>query len=137
MAEEYCIVYEYHSFFTHLSTDGHVVCFHTLAMVNSAAMNTVCVFAQSVSDSLRPHGWQPTRLLCPWDFPDKTTGVGCHSCPRGSSWHRDQTCYKHWVRVSLQISVFVFLDKYPSTELLDHVSSIFSCFQEPPYCFPQ
>ena len=20
----------------------------------------------------------PTRLLCPWDFPDKSTGVGCH-----------------------------------------------------------
>ena len=34
-----------------------------------------------VSDSLRPHGLQPTKLLCPWDFPGKTTGVGCHySC---------------------------------------------------------
>ena len=21
---------------------------------------------------------QPTRLLCPWDFPGKNTGVGCH-----------------------------------------------------------
>ena len=31
-----------------------------------------------VSDSLRPHGLQPTRLLCPWDFPGKRTGVGCH-----------------------------------------------------------
>ena len=29
-------------------------------------------------DSLRPHGLQPTRLLCPWDFPGKSTGVGCH-----------------------------------------------------------
>ena len=29
-------------------------------------------------DSLRPHGLQPTRLLCPWDFPGKDTGVGCH-----------------------------------------------------------
>ena len=25
-----------------------------------------------------PHGLQPTRLLCPWDFPGKNTGVGCH-----------------------------------------------------------
>ena len=33
-----------------------------------------------VSDSLRPHGLQPTRLLRPWDFPGKSTGVGCH-CP--------------------------------------------------------
>ena len=31
-----------------------------------------------VSDSWRPHGLQPTRLLCPWDFPGKSTGVGCH-----------------------------------------------------------
>ena len=31
-----------------------------------------------VSDSSRPHGLQPTRLLCPWDFAGKSTGVGCH-----------------------------------------------------------
>ena len=31
-----------------------------------------------VSDSLRLHGLQPTRLLCPWDLPGKRTGVGCH-----------------------------------------------------------
>ena len=31
-----------------------------------------------VSDSSRPHRLQPTRLLCPWDFPSKSTGVGCH-----------------------------------------------------------
>ena len=31
-----------------------------------------------VSDSLQPHGLQPTRFLYPWDFPGKSTGVGCH-----------------------------------------------------------
>ena len=31
-----------------------------------------------VSDSFLPHGLQPTRLLHPWDFPGKSTGVGCH-----------------------------------------------------------
>ena len=31
-----------------------------------------------VSDSSQPHGLQPTRLLHPWDFPGKSTGVGCH-----------------------------------------------------------
>ena len=31
-----------------------------------------------VSDSVRPHRWQPTRLLCPWDSPGKNTEVGCH-----------------------------------------------------------
>ena len=28
--------------------------------------------------TLRPHGWQPTRFLHPWDSPGKSTGVGCH-----------------------------------------------------------
>jgi len=31
-----------------------------------------------MSDSSRPHGLQPTRLLRPKDFPGKSTGVGCH-----------------------------------------------------------
>ena len=31
-----------------------------------------------VSDPQRPHGLQPSRLLHPWDFPGKSTGVGCH-----------------------------------------------------------
>ena len=31
-----------------------------------------------VSDCWRPHGLQPTRLLRPWDFPGRSTGVGCH-----------------------------------------------------------
>ena len=31
-----------------------------------------------MSDSSQPHGLQPTRLLRPWDFPGKSTGVGCH-----------------------------------------------------------
>ena len=36
-------------------------------------------FSRSVvSDSLRPHKQQPSRLLHPWDFPGKSTGVGCH-----------------------------------------------------------
>ena len=31
-----------------------------------------------MSDSVRPHRWQPTRLPSPWDSPSKNTGVGCH-----------------------------------------------------------
>ena len=31
-----------------------------------------------VSDSVRPHRRQPTRLCCPWDSPCKNTGVGRH-----------------------------------------------------------
>ena len=32
----------------------------------------------NVSNSVRPHRWQPTRLPHPWDSPGKNTGVGCH-----------------------------------------------------------
>ena len=31
-----------------------------------------------MSDSKRPHGVQPTRLLLLWDFPGNSTGVGYH-----------------------------------------------------------
>ena len=31
-----------------------------------------------MSDSVRPHRRQPTRLRRPWDSPGKNTGVGCH-----------------------------------------------------------
>ena len=31
-----------------------------------------------MSDSVRPHRWQPTKLCRPWDSPGKNTGVGCH-----------------------------------------------------------
>ena len=31
-----------------------------------------------MSDSSRLHGLQPIRLLHPWYFPGKSTGVGCH-----------------------------------------------------------
>ena len=43
---------------------------------------------QSVSDSVRPHRRQPTRLPRPWDSPGKNTGVGCHfllQCMKGES----------------------------------------------------
>ena len=39
----------------------------------------VCSVASVMSDSVRPHGLQSARLLCPWDSPGKNTGVGCHA----------------------------------------------------------
>ena len=37
-----------------------------------------CIDGRVASDSLRPPGLQPARLLCPWDSPGKNTGVGYH-----------------------------------------------------------
>ena len=36
-----------------------------------------------MSDSVRPHRQQPTRLPRPWDSPGKNTGVGCHLLLQG------------------------------------------------------
>ena len=36
-----------------------------------------------MSDSLRPHGLQPTRLLCSWDSPGKDIGMGGRSLSPG------------------------------------------------------
>ena len=46
-----------------------------------------------VSDSLQPHGLEPTRLLCPWDSPGKSTGVQVAiSFSRAYSQPRDGAC---------------------------------------------
>ena len=42
-----------------------------------------CSVISVVSDSLRRHGLQPTRLLSLWDFPGKSTGVGCRALLQG------------------------------------------------------
>ena len=44
----------------------------------------VSISGSVVPNSLRPHGLQPTRLLCAWDFPGKDPGVGCHFHPQGT-----------------------------------------------------
>ena len=46
-----------------------------------------------MSNSLRPHGLQPARLLWPWDSSGKNTGVYLPFIPFSgeSSWPRDQT----------------------------------------------
>ena len=44
-----------------------------------------------VSDSSRPHGLRPTRLLRPWNFPGKSTWVGCHLLL-----HKEGSVSKNW-----------------------------------------
>ena len=54
-----------------------ICCFLSLSAFSVSVSRSV------MPDSLRPHGLQPTRLLCPWDFPGKDTGVGCHFLLQG------------------------------------------------------
>ena len=42
----------------------------------------VCSVTQ-LCPTLGPRGPQPARHLCPWDFPGKNTGVGCHFLLQG------------------------------------------------------
>ena len=35
------------------------------------------VLCSVVSDSVRPHGLEPVRLLCPWDFAADKTMIKC------------------------------------------------------------
>ena len=36
-----------------------------------------------VSDSLQPHGLEPARLFCPWNFSGKNAEGGCHFLLQG------------------------------------------------------
>ena len=54
---------------------------------------------------LRPYGWEPTRLLCPWDTPDKNTEVACHSLLQGIfSTQRSNSQLLHWQVGSLPLA---------------------------------
>ena len=62
----------------------------------------VCVrlVTQSNCNSLQCSGLQPARFLCPWDFPGKNTGVGCHALPQGMIPNQQLNpcllCLLHW-----------------------------------------
>ena len=51
----------------------------TMCMVKSSDCNAAAAAKSPVvSDSVRPHRRQPTRLPRPWDSPGKNIGVGCY-----------------------------------------------------------
>ena len=61
-----------------------------LLALESDAYMRACSVASVTSNSLQHHVLWPARFLCPWDFPGKNTGVGCHFLLQGSSRPRDQ-----------------------------------------------
>ena len=55
--------------------------------------------------TLRPHGLQPTRLLRPWDFPGKSTGVGCHR-------------FLCFLTLEVEIRAFLLIDLFLKVKML-------------------
>ena len=51
--------------------------------LHTATFEALALLLGYVSDSLRPHGLQPARILCAWNFPGKKIGVSCHSLLQG------------------------------------------------------
>ena len=57
---------------------------HADLFIDSPGLGCVCVLSHSaVSNSFQPCGLYPARLLCPWNFPGKNTGVGCRALLQG------------------------------------------------------
>ena len=58
------MVYMYHSFLIHSSADGHLGCFHVLAIINSAAMNIGVHVSLSDLVSLGNHTYILSGFFC-------------------------------------------------------------------------
>ena len=99
-----------------------------------------------MSDSVRPHRWQPTRLPHPWDSPGKNTEVACHfllqcmkvksesevaqSCPTlsnpmdyslpGPSIHDFQARVLEWGAIASSVSCFSRVQLCGTPEMAAH-----------------
>ena len=73
--------------------------------------------------NLRPYLLQPSRLLCPWDSPEKNTEAACHALApggsRGSSRPRSNSCVSHFLL--WQASSVPLASPLVVAQLLSHV----------------
>ena len=81
---------------------------------SSAWKGKVKVKSLSPVQLSQPHGLQPTRLLRPWDFPGKSTGVGCH-------------CFLQ-APVPNKFSFIYFLASFLPTVILHCLNSVYTFF---------
>ena len=62
-----------------LGTPGTIVPEAASLAVASDSLGCVCACAHFLIQVFVPQSIVPSRLLCSWDFPGKSTGVGSHS----------------------------------------------------------
>ena len=81
-----------------------------------------------MSNSLWFYGLQPSRLLCPWDFPGKNTRVDCHFLLQGifltQGLNPCLLCLLHWQAGSLPLAPPgkpVYSVQFSSVQLLSRV----------------
>ena len=84
-----------------------------------------------MSDSSRPHGLQPSRLLCPWDFPGTSTGVGCHCLLRRCVRFGMLSIARNEKPYSQLLNSRKLVRRFPSWLIQEH-----SRDPEQPACFP-
>ena len=106
----------------------------------STTQHYVCAQSFSCSDSLQwPLGLWPTRLLCPWHFPGKNNGVGCHFLlqrifptqgipnPEFPIWISFLSCIGRWILYHHATVTISFDNCYLET----HIQASLSLLQDP------
>ena len=90
----------------------------------------MCVSRSVVSDSLRSHGVQPTRLHCLWNSPGKNTGVGSHSLLQGIfPTQGSKLGLAHCGQILYHLSHlhYPFIEVYKLLELINDYSKVAIC----------